>query len=269
MAGVLPPVERRTGLLVAVWVTVSLVLLLVGERVPQAFLRGVGATLFAPLDRAVLVSDRLASAWRENQQLHQRLAELELENGRLRDGAREYLALREELSLPRIASSPLEPLELLAMSGEPIPASATLSAGRDRGVREGEVVITRDGLVGRITEVYGSSSRASLLTDPSVSVACEVESTGVLGIVRFVTSPTPQLLFTSVPFTDTVRVGERVLTSHLSRRYPRGIPVGRVVKIGRDPTGLTQAIEIEPAARLSRLRHVFVIAPPPEVDTRR
>lgn len=268
MGGVLPPVERRTGLLVALWVTVSLILLLVGERIPQAFLRGVGASLFAPLDRAVLVSDRLASAWRENQQLHQRLTELELENGRLRAGAREYQQLREELSLPRIASSPLEPLELLAMSGEPIPASATLSGGRNRGVRVGQVVITRDGLVGRITEVYGSSSRVSLLTDPSVSVACEVDTTGVLGVVRFVTSPTAQLLFTSVPFTDTVKVGERVLTSHLSRRYPRGIPVGRVVRIGKDPSGLTQAIEIEPAARLSRLRHVFVIAPPPEVDTR-
>jgi len=70
---------------VATWVSVSLVLLLVGERVPQSFLRGAGATLFAPLDRAVLVSDRLAAAWRENQQLHQRLTELELENGRLRD----------------------------------------------------------------------------------------------------------------------------------------------------------------------------------------
>ncbi len=269
MGGILPPVERRTGLLVASWVSISLILLLVGERVPQAFLRGVGATLFAPLDRAVLVSDRLAAAWRENQQLHQRLTELELENGRLRDGARDYLRLRDELRLPRIPSSPLEPLELLAMSGEPIPASATLSGGRDRGVREGQVVITRDGLVGRITEVYPFSSRASLLTDPSVSVACEVESTGVLGIVRFVTSPTAQLLFTAVPFTDTVRVGEQVLTSHLSRRYPRGIPVGRVTRIGRDPSGLTQAIEIEPAARLSRLRHVFVIAPPPDLETRK
>jgi rod shape-determining protein MreC len=266
---VLPPVERRTGALLALWVGLSLLLLLVGERVPQSLLRGIGATLFAPLDRVVLVSDRLAAAWRENQQLHQRLAELELENVRLRDAGRENLRLRAELALPAPGAGRLQPLELLAMSGEPIPASATLSGGRDRGVRAGHVVITRDGLVGRVIEVYPSSSRALLLTDPGVSVACEVESTGVLGVVRFVTSPSPQLLFTAVPFADTVRVGERVLTSHLSRRYPRGIPVGRVVRIGRDPSGLTQAIEIEPAARLSRLRHVFVIPPPSEPEPAR
>ena len=29
--------------------------------------------------------------------------------------------------------------------------------------------------------------------------------------------------------------------------------------IGKDPNGLTQAITVEPAARFTRLRHVFVI----------
>ncbi|MFI5371184.1 MAG: rod shape-determining protein MreC, partial [Candidatus Eisenbacteria bacterium] len=66
---------------------------------------------------------------------------------------------------------------------------------------------------------------------------------------------------------DTVRVGQRVLTSSLSRRYPRGIPVGVVTWLGRDPSGLMQAIEIAPAARLSRLRHVFLVPGPGPVPT--
>jgi rod shape-determining protein MreC len=265
VGGILPPVERRTSALVALWVGLSLLLLIVGERVPQTALRGAGATVFAPLDRIVLLSDRLMAAWRENQQLHQRLTELELENARLRDAGRENARLRSELGLPGAPNLTLKPVELIAMSGEPIPGSATVSAGRDRGVKVGDVVVTHEGLVGRVSEVYAGTARVAMLTDPSVSVACEVESTGVLGIVRFVSSPRPQLLFTSVPFTDTVRVGERVLTSSLSRRYPRGIPVGRVTKLGRDPNGLMQQIEIEPAARLSRLRQVFVVPGPPDV----
>jgi rod shape-determining protein MreC len=262
MGGILPPVERRTSALVALWVVLSLVLLMVGERVPQTLLRGVGATLFAPLDRVVLLSDRLMAAWRENQQLHQRLTELELENARLRDAGRENGRLRAELGLPGAPGLTLMPVELLAMSGEPIPGSATVSAGRDREVGAGDVVVTREGLVGRVTEVYPTTARVAMLTDPNVSVTCEVESTGVLGMVRFVASPRPQLLFTAVPFTDTVRVGERVLTSSVSRRYPRGIPVGRVVRLGTDPDGLMQMIEIEPAARLSRLRQVFIVPGP-------
>jgi rod shape-determining protein MreC len=266
VGGVLPPVERRTSALVALWVLLSLFLLLVGERIPQTFLRGVGATLFAPLDRIVLAGDRAAAAWRENQRLHQRITELELENARLRDAGRENARLRAELGLPGAGSLTLKPLELIAMSGEPVPGSATVSGGADRGVHPGDVVVTREGLVGRVSEVYPGTSRVALLTDPGVAVACEVETTGVLGIVRFVPSPRPQLLFTSVPFTDTVRVGEQVMTSSLSRRYPRGIAVGRVTRIDRDLSGLTQSIEITPAARLSRLRQVFVVPGPPPVE---
>jgi rod shape-determining protein MreC len=265
MGGILPPVERRTSALVALWVALSLILLLVGDRIPQSFLRGLGAELFKPMDRVVLVSDRLAAAWRENQQLHERVTELELENLRLRDAARENARLREAFDLPGAPGLRLQPVELLSMSGDPIPSSATLGGGRNRGVRVGDVVVTREGLVGRVTEVYPSTARVTLLTDPLLSVACEVETTGVLGVVRFSPGPPPELRFTSVPFTDTVRVGERIVTSSLSRRYPRGIPVGTVERLSADPNGLTQAIAIAPAARLSRLRHVFVIPAPPPV----
>jgi len=64
-----------------------------------------------------------------------------------------------------------------------------------------------------------------------------------------------------VPLSDTLRTGQRVLTSGMSRRYPRGIPVGTIVRLGRDAGGLTQEVEVAPAARLSRLRHVFVMSP--------
>ena len=102
----------------------------------------------------------------------------------------------------------------------------------------------------------------ALLTDPNSAVACEVESTGVQGMVRFVTTPRPRLLLTGVPLADTVRRGQLVLTSGLSLRYPRGLPVGRVERLGRDVSGLTQEIELDPSARLSRLRHAYVVPGP-------
>jgi len=265
MGGLLPPAERRSSALLALYVALSMLLLMIGDRLPQPTLRGVGATLFAPLDRVVLVTDRVAAAWRENRELHTRLTRLELENARLRGVGSENDRLRDRLHLPRYQSLSLTPVEVLALTGEPIPAAATLSAGRDLGIEVGDAVVTSAGLVGRTSEVYGSSSRVVLLTDPNSAVACEVESTGVLGLAKFTTTPRPALLFTSVPFSDTVAVGQRVISSGLSRRYPRGIPVGTVRAVGRDPSGLVQRIELEPAARLSRLRHVFVV-PGPERD---
>jgi rod shape-determining protein MreC len=266
MGGTLPPAERHSSALVALYVALSLLLLLVGERLPQSALRGFGAMLFAPLDRIVLIGDRLTASWMENQELHQRLTSLELENVQLRRLTEENRRLRESLGLPRHRDASLRPVEILALTGEPIPAAATLSAGDQAGVEVGDVVVTSDGLVGRVSEVHRGTSRAALLTDPAVSVACEVESTGVLGILRFTALPRPALTLTSVPFADTVRAGQRVLTSGLSRRYPRGIPVGRIAHVGADAEGLTQQIVVEPAARLTRLRHVFVIRGPAPLE---
>jgi len=226
MGGVLPPAERRSSALVAVYVILSLLLLMVGERLPQASLRGIGAFMFAPFDRVVMVMDRVGAAWVENQELHERLTALSLENAVLRRSGEENRELREELGLPGYRNPTLRPVEILSLTGEPTPAAATLSAGSKAGLHLGDVVVTSAGLVGRISELYATQSRAALLSDPSVSVACEVESTGVLGVVRFTLSPRPALMLTSVPYADTVRVGQRVLTSGMSRRYPRGIAVG-------------------------------------------
>jgi rod shape-determining protein MreC len=261
MGGLLPA-ERRGTVLIAIYVIASLLLLSVGDYLPQSTLRGIGAALFAPLDRVALGVDRMLAAWRENQHLHMRLTELELENVRLRSLDAENRALREELHLPGYHGPSLRPAEVLALSGDPIPASATISAGSRLGVRPGDAAVTSEGLVGRIDEVYRDYSRVVLLTDPHAAVACEVESTSVHGSLRFVPTPHPRLVLTLVPFADTVMVGQRVLTSDMSRRYPRRIPVGQVVRLGVAEGGLTQEVEIRPAAYLTRLRTVFVIPGP-------
>ncbi len=262
MAGFLPPAEHRSGALLGLYSVVALLLLLTGDRIPQSALRGAGAWIFAPFDRVVLVVDRLGAAWSENERLHERITRLELDNARLRGAGVENQRLRDSLGLPGYHALPLRPVEVLALSGEPVPSAATLSAGAAQGIRVGDAVVTSDGVVGRVTEVYPSLARAVLLTDPVSAVACEIESTGVQGVLKFSVGRQPRLLLTQVPVADTVRAGQLVLTSGMSQLYPRGLPVGRVVSVGRESNGLTHEIEVAPAARLSRLRHAFVVPGP-------
>ncbi len=262
MGGFLPPAERRSGVLLGLYASIALLLLLTGERIPQAGLRGAGAWLFAPFDRLVLAVERVSVAWRENERLHERITRLELEVARFRQAGVENRRLRDSLGLPAYRTLTLRPAEVLALAGEPVSTSATLSAGAMQGVKVGDAVVTSDGLVGRIGEVYAGLSRVILLTDPNSAVACEVESTGVQGVLRFSASPRPRLLLIEVPMADTVRVGQLVFTSGLSLRYPRGLPVGRIQRLARDLDGLTHEIEIAPAARRSQLRHAFVIPGP-------
>ena len=70
MGGLLPPSERRGSALLGLFAVLSLLLLVIGDRLPTSGLRGIGAFLFSPFDRVVLIADRMASSWRENQSLH-------------------------------------------------------------------------------------------------------------------------------------------------------------------------------------------------------
>jgi len=259
MGGFLPPAERRSGTLLGLYTVLSLFLLLTGERLPAAALRGIGAWIFAPFDRVVLSADRVAAAWGENQELHQRVTELMLENERLRIGGVENQELRRSLGLPIARRFAVQPVEILALAGEVLPTAATVSAGRRQGIEEGDPVVTGDGVLGRIGEAYDNLSRVVLITDPNSAVACEVESTGVLGVLRLAVSPRARLVLANVPLTDTLRAGQRVLTSGYSRHYPRGLAVGRVLKAVPDASRLMLEVEVAPAVRLSRLRHAFVI----------
>lgn len=264
MPSLLPPAERRSVVLVTLYAALALALLVVGERLPAAWLRGAGAVVFEPFDRAVLAIERFLTAWRDANTLHARIASLEVEAARLRGMAAENERLRTQLGLPAWKGLPLTPVEVLAFGGEAIPASVTLGTGRGGGARPGDAVLTSDGLVGRVTEGYGRLARAALLTDPELAVAVEVESTGVQGVLRFTTAPRPRLLMTAVPLSDTVLLGQRLVTSELSVRFPRGIPVGRIAAVRSAGAGLLQDIEVEPAARLTRLRHAFLAPGPVE-----
>ncbi len=266
MGGLLPPAERKSSTLQTDYAFTSLILLLNADRLPTAALRGVGAFVFAPFDRIVLALDRAAEAWRESQRLHQRITELELENARMREAVVENQELRRQMVLPPWRGETLRPVEILALSGEPIPVAAVVSAGAREGIHVGDLAVTREGLLGRVVEAYPTLARVALITDLNSAVACEVESTGVLGILKSISVPHPRLVLTGVPVSDTVLVGQRVLTSGFSRRYVRGIPVGRVTRVGVDPSGLALDVELEPAARFSRLRHGFVMPGPPPME---
>ena len=199
MGGFLPSAERRSGAVLGLYAILSLFLLLAGERIPTAALRGAGAFVFAPFDRVVLSVDRMAAAWRENQELHQRIAELRLENERLQIAGVENQELRRAQSLPLARRFALQAVEVLALSGEVLPTAATVSAGRRQGVAEGDPVLTGDGLLGRIGETYDDLSRVTLITDPNSAVACEIESTGVLGVLKLSSAPHARLVLGTSP----------------------------------------------------------------------
>jgi len=59
-----------------------------------------------------------------------------------------------------------------------------IAAGSDRGIKQDTPIVTRDGLVGRVTDMTGSAAQVTLLTDENSAVQARDQKTGARGLVR-------------------------------------------------------------------------------------
>jgi rod shape-determining protein MreC len=264
MSGGFSPVDRQAAVaLVAVEIACAL-LLLFGNRLPQAGMTGAAAALLAPANSTLHWIQSVATARSDASRLAREVAQLRIDRDKMIDAGLENARLRSLLDFAERGRPALRTFQVAGVAGEPWPIIYHLSGGAAQGLRIGQAVLAPEGLVGRITRVDAQTASVALLTDPNAPVACEVVGTGVRGVLKFRVGAEPGLYLTAVPLTDTVKVGERIVTSATSLLFPAGIPVGHVTQVGREPTGLLQAIRIEPFAPLSRIREVMVAAGPIE-----
>jgi rod shape-determining protein MreC len=119
-------------------------------------------------------------------------------------------------------------------------------------------VITPDGIVGKVKEVFPLSSQVLLINDHDSGAGVILESTRLQGIVKG--TPLGELQINDIMSDEKVEPGERVITSGGDRIYPKGYAVGRVISSTPDrDNDPFLAIKIKPAADLSRLEEVLVI----------
>jgi rod shape-determining protein MreC len=250
--------DRHAAAMLVVVEIVCVLLLLFSNRLPVAALTGLTTAVLAPANGILRWVEGVATAKSEATRLRSEIASLRMEQGRLVDSQLENQRLRALLGFTERGRPLLKPVQVVGVAGEPWPIAFHLGAGDGAGLKVGQAVLAPEGLVGRITRVDAATSTAAILSDPNTPVACEVVGSGVRGVLKFRFGTDPGLYLTAVPLTDTVRVGERIATAATSVLYPAGIPVGRVVRVGREESGLLSEIRIEPFAPLTRLREVLV-----------
>ena len=106
--------------------------------------------------------------------------------------------------------------------------------GSAAGVKAGMAVINADGVVGRVSAAYPTSSQVLLITDQSFSLGVVSAKNRVEGILRGLARSECGVYY--IPRDEKVEVGEWFYTSGEDRIFPRGLPVGRVKSAGGDKT---------------------------------
>lgn len=123
--------------------------------------------------------------------------------------------------------------------------TVVISAGREQGVRKGQVAVTGDGLIGRVSDVGDRSARVLLLTDLNSRIPVLAERTRSRGILVGNNTSAPRLEYLSA--NSGVRPGDRIVTSGDGGAFPPGIPVGTVSTLD------AQGLQVQPYATAAKL----------------
>jgi len=119
-------------------------------------------------------------------------------------------------------------------------------------------VITGDGIVGKVREVFPHTAQVLVINDQTSGAGVILETTRTRGILRG--NASGQLQIVGVLADQRIKPGEKVLTAGGDQIFPRGLPVGVVEKVVRDPDRDSFIdIIVKPAAPLDRLDEVVVI----------
>jgi rod shape-determining protein MreC len=201
------------------------------RRATDAVAAPVGSALSAPvrwthggLDyargyfSAVSENRRLKAEVAQGQIWRDQLVAAQIENERLRA----VLGIRTDPPLPHVAAA------TISDSRGPFANTRLADAGRDKGVTEGNPVVSEHGLVGRIVGVSDHVSRVLLLTDAESRTPVLLVRTNGRAILSGDGGGSPKLDY--VRSAEALREGDRVLTSGDGGVFPRGLPVGTVVR---------------------------------------
>ncbi|MBI2864550.1 MAG: rod shape-determining protein MreC [Chloroflexi bacterium] len=233
--------------------------------VENIFMRGlapvqrVGSGIFDPLF-SLLVDLRDLHQLREgNERNRKTIDQLTGEVVRLREVDVENQRLKAELNYKKQYPG-TEYVSAAIIDHDPsnVIQGVMIDKGTEHGVKQGMVVVSPGGLVGKVTKAYNSSAKVLLITDPSSSVNGMVQrlDSRALGVAN---GKVKGLEMKYLPQSEVVKTNDLIVTSGLGGGFPKGLFIGRVTDVVRNDLEMFQEAKIEPAVKFSRLEAVMVI----------
>jgi rod shape-determining protein MreC len=273
----------RRRLVVGILVVLSLAMITVYFRAPDSGpvhdLQDGAAQVVRPFQ---IAADRVASPFQDAYGYFDGLFAAKSENARLREeldrlrvlATQNQTAADENQRLKALLDfrdSPAFPRDFAYVAARVTATAPTafqqqiaIAAGTSDGVGLDDPVVTRDGLVGRVTRVTSRTAQVTLLTDRASAVSAMDLTTNASGLIRHGQGRAETLFLDRVAKTEVVDKGDVVVTAgtqpgELPSLYPKGIQIGEVVSVDQSDTESYKQIQVKPFVDFSSLDAVLVL----------
>ncbi|HSE96654.1 MAG TPA: rod shape-determining protein MreC [Blastocatellia bacterium] len=201
----------------------------------------------------------LRGAREENLLLKEQNEELAGQLNEAKERASELDLLRAHLALPSRPDYRAISANVVARDADLWYRRLTIDRGTLDGVKRNMPVATAVGIVGRVVAVGPNFAQVQVITDKHAGVGAALQNSRAMGEVRGMEQEGPLCELQNVPSSETVEVGETIITTGLDRIYPKGLMIGKVERIESNPNAPWHKIIVSPSARVDRVEHVLVL----------
>jgi rod shape-determining protein MreC len=221
----------------------------------------------SPLERAIVSTGRsfrglwsgyvdLRSVREENRRLREENQQFKIQQALWNQDASQAHRLQALFDFKQHFIHQTLAAQVIGSSGTDTSRVLYLDRGARDGVKPDMAVITPDGIVGKVARAFASTSQVLMITDHTSGVGGLLESSRVHGIIGG--TPNGDLALRYIMQEETVKKGDRVLTSGGDRIFPKGLQIGTISEIGRGGDGF-YTLTLSPAANLNRLEEVLIV----------
>ena len=140
---------------------------------------------------------------------------------------------------------------VIAEEGDAFSHSIIAYTGGEGNVKKGQVVMSDNGVIGRVDKPGKMYAKIILITDINSKIPVMVERTRVRGILSGDNTSVPKMIF--IPLSAKLSVGDRIITSGVAGVFPPGLPIGKVTSVEKNN------VKIKTFGNLDRLEYVKII----------
>jgi len=255
---------RVDTVLLAACIVASLLLLVLPTGTRQTFADNIRQTFIAPLITLQLQAERARGAFIVRDITAARLDSLILKNADLRDMELENGQLRALLGLGARLRNGFVAAEALHRPEMGEAQTVVITAGTRAGVVERSAVVAPEGLIGKVIGTGDQTSTAILWTHPDFAVSAMSANGNVFGIIKpHVGADVERFMLElrGVAFRDSLLPGIEIRSSGLGTVFPRGIPIGTVVKDITTAGAYSRTYLVRPMVMPADVTVVMVLLP--------
>ncbi len=191
----------------------------------------------------------------DNARLKTKVAELRTRLQLYEEKNAESRRLRALLGLSQSYATDTVAAEVITKAGAFPFLAVRVNRGQQAKVAVGMPVIGAAGVVGRVLRVGRNFADVQLLIDSGFYIDIIVQRTRVRGMLH----GNLRNCVLQMPQEAELRIGDTIVTSGLAGSFPKGVPVGHVVRISYEANRVAQQITVAPWVDHRQLEEVSIL----------